>query len=67
MSKQPIIVFEGIEGSGKTYHINNIEKLLIKTKKKYVKLLISSMKFSKLSEMNPTFPTFFLSFPRKSS
>ena len=32
MSKQPIIVFEGIEGSGKTYHINNIEKLLIKTK-----------------------------------
>ena len=38
MSKKPIIVFEGIEGSGKSYHINNIEKLLIKTKKKYVKL-----------------------------
>ena len=38
MSKQPIIVFEGIEGSGKSYHINNIEKLLIKIKKKYVKL-----------------------------
>jgi len=33
MSKQPIIVFEGIEGSGKSYHINNIEKLLIKIKK----------------------------------
>ena len=38
MSKQPIIVFEGIEGSGKTYHINNIEKLLIKSNIKYVKL-----------------------------
>ena len=38
MSKQPIIVFEGIEGSGKSYHINNIEKLLIRKKKKYVKL-----------------------------
>ena len=38
MSKKPIIVFEGIEGSGKSYHINNIEKLLIKIKKKYVKL-----------------------------
>ena len=38
MSKQPIIVFEGIEGSGKSYHINNIEKLLIKKKKKYIKI-----------------------------
>ena len=38
MSKQPIIVFEGIESSGKTHHINNIEKLLIKTKKKYIKI-----------------------------
>ena len=28
MSKKPIIVFEGIEGSGKTYHINNISNYL---------------------------------------
>ena len=38
MYNKPIIVFEGVEGSGKTYHIKNIEKLLIKIKKKYVKL-----------------------------
>jgi len=38
MSKHPIIVFEGIEGSGKSYHISNIEKFFIKIKKKYVKL-----------------------------
>ena len=28
MSKKPIIVFEGIEGTGKTHHINNIAKYL---------------------------------------
>ena len=38
MSKIPIIVFEGIEGSGKSYHINKIEKLLIYKKKKYIKI-----------------------------
>ena len=30
MSKKPVIVFEGIEGSGKTYHINNVAKHLKK-------------------------------------
>ena len=33
MSKKPLIVFEGIESSGKTHHINNIAKHL--KKKKY--------------------------------
>ena len=28
MSKKPIIVFEGIEGSGKSYHISNVSKYL---------------------------------------
>ena len=30
MSKKPIIVFEGIEGSGKTTHIKYVSKLLKK-------------------------------------
>ena len=38
MSKQLIIVFEGIEGSGKSYHIKNVEKLLLKNKKKFIKI-----------------------------
>ena len=37
MSKKPIIVFEGIEGSGKTHHINKISKYLDKKKIKYIK------------------------------
>ncbi len=32
MSKTPIIVFEGIEGSGKTFHLNNVSKFLKKKK-----------------------------------
>ena len=28
MSKKPVIVFEGIEGSGKSYHISNVSKYL---------------------------------------
>ena len=38
MSKKPIIVFEGIEGSGKTLHINNVVKYLKKINKKFIKL-----------------------------
>ena len=38
MYKYPIIVFEGIEGSGKSFHIKNLEKYLKKKKIKYVKL-----------------------------
>ena len=38
MSKKPIIVFEGIEGSGKTYHINNVVRFLKKKKIKFVKI-----------------------------
>ena len=30
MSKKPIIVFEGIEGTGKSYHIDKIAKYLKK-------------------------------------
>ncbi len=30
MSKNPIIVFEGIEGSGKSLHINNVANYLKK-------------------------------------
>ncbi len=37
MYKYPIIVFEGIEGSGKTLHIKNIEKYLKKKKIKFIK------------------------------
>ena len=37
MYKYPIIVFEGIEGSGKTLHINNVEKYLKKKKIKYIR------------------------------
>jgi len=38
MSKKPIIVFEGIEGSGKTFHINNVRKHLIKKKIKFISI-----------------------------
>ena len=32
MSKKPIIVFEGIEGSGKSHHISVVSKYLDKKK-----------------------------------
>ncbi len=38
MSRKPIIVFEGIEGSGKSHHISNVIKFLEKKKIKYLKL-----------------------------
>ena len=38
MSKKPIIVFEGIEGSGKSHHINKICKYLDKKKINYIKI-----------------------------
>ena len=38
MSKKPIIVFEGIEGSGKSYHISNVAKYLNKKKIEYIKI-----------------------------
>ena len=38
MSKKPIIVFEGIEGTGKSYHINNVCNYLKKKNKKFIKI-----------------------------
>ena len=38
MSKKPIIVFEGIEGSGKTHHISIVSKYLNKKKINHIKI-----------------------------
>ena len=38
MSKNPIIVFEGIEGSGKSYHIDNVANYLKINNKKFIKI-----------------------------
>ena len=38
MSKKPIIVFEGIEGTGKSHHIHNIAKYLKKKNKKFIQI-----------------------------
>jgi len=38
MSKKPIIVFEGIEGTGKSHHINNVAKYLKRNNKKFIKI-----------------------------
>ena len=38
MSKKPVIVFEGIEGSGKSYHIANISNYLKKKKIDHIKI-----------------------------
>ena len=38
MSKKPVIVFEGIEGSGKSYHISKIANYFKKRKIKYLKI-----------------------------
>ena len=38
MSKKPVIVFEGIEGSGKSFHIANVAKYLKKKKIGFIKI-----------------------------
>ena len=38
MSKNPIIVFEGIEGSGKSLHINNVSIYLKKINRKFIRI-----------------------------
>ena len=38
MSKKPIIVFEGIEGSGKSHHISKVAKYLESKKINYIKI-----------------------------
>ena len=38
MYKKPVIVFEGIEGSGKSYHIKNISNYLKEKKIKFIKI-----------------------------
>jgi len=38
MYKYPIIVFEGIEASGKSYHINKVQNYLKKNKIKFIKI-----------------------------
>ena len=38
MYKKPVIVFEGIEGSGKSYHISHISKYLTKKKIDHIKI-----------------------------
>jgi len=38
MSKKPVIVFEGIEGSGKSYHAKNLSNYLKKKKISHIKL-----------------------------
>ena len=38
MSKKIIIVFEGIEGTGKSHHINNVAKYFKKKNKKFIQI-----------------------------
>ena len=38
MSKKPVIVFEGIEGSGKSLYINFVSKYLLKKRISHLKL-----------------------------
>ena len=64
MFKKPIIVFEGIEGSGKTFHLNNIAKYLKKKRISFIKIRepggnynsekIRKLILNKKSNFNPT-------------
>ena len=38
MSNKPVIVFEGIEGSGKSYHLDNVSRYLEKKGVDYIKI-----------------------------
>ena len=38
MSKKPLIIFEGVEGSGKTYHLNKVAKFLKKKNLPFIKI-----------------------------
>ena len=38
MSKKSIIVFEGIEGTGKSHHINKIANFLKKKNKSFIRI-----------------------------
>mgnify|MGYP001485918504 CR=1 FL=1 len=38
MSKKPVIVFEGIEGSGKSFHLSNVSKYLKKKNISHIKI-----------------------------
>ena len=38
MSNKPLIVFEGVEGSGKSFHSDNVSKYLKKKKINHIKL-----------------------------
>ena len=64
MFKKPIIVFEGIEGSGKTFHLNNIARYLKKKRISFIKIRepggnynsekIRKLILNKNSNFNPT-------------
>ena len=64
MSRKPIIVFEGIEGSGKTFHLNNIARYLKKKRISFIKIRepggnynsekIRKLILNKKSNFNPT-------------
>ncbi len=38
MFKKPLIIFEGVEGSGKTYHLNKVAKYLKKKNLSFIKI-----------------------------